>query len=266
MAHVNRLHNARVLVFGGTSGIGFGVANLCISAGAHVIISGSKQPKVDAKVQELKSFYPSLPSEQEVQGFAADLGDTSNLEANIKSVFEKATQGGKKKLDHVVNSAGDVFKLPTLENVSAETALSGFNMRWLSGVFIGKLVAGGTYMHVSDSSSVTLTSGTNSDKPGVGFFVGASMGSAIESLGRSLAVELKPIRANVVSPGAVQTPLLDAVFSQAGDKMKEEYKTKGSLLGTFGTPYDTAEAYGWLMKDHFVTGIIAKTDGGRMLV
>lgn len=266
MAHVNRLQNARVLVFGGTSGIGFGVANLSVSQGAHVIISGSQQPKVDAKVQELKSFYPSLQSEQEIQGFAANLADTPNLEANIKDVLEKATEGGKKKLDHIVFTAGDVFELPKLQEVDPEKALNGFGMRWLGGVIIGKLVSTGSYMHVSTSSSITLTSGTNTEKPSIGFFAGAGIGAAVQALGRSLAVELKPIRANVVAPGAIKTPLMDSVFSRLGEETVEQYKKNSTLLGVFGEPQDTAEAYAWLMKDRFVTGTLAKTDGGRMLV
>ncbi|PVI08106.1 NAD(P)-binding protein [Periconia macrospinosa] len=265
MAHVNRLQNARVLVFGGTSGIGFSVANLCISQGAHVIISGSKQAKVDDKVAELKSFYPSLPSGQEVVGYAADLADTPNLEANIKSLLDKSTENGQKKLDHIVFCAGDLFELPTLQSAKPETALKGFNVRWLGGVMIAKLIATGSYMPASTSSSITFTSGTNTDKPTAGFFTGSSIGSAVESLTRSLAVDLKPIRVNIVSPGAIQTPLLDAVVKNVGEEVKEMWK-KETLLGELGRPEDIAEAYAWFMKDRFVTGVIAKSEGGRILV
>ena len=124
------------------------------SASEAELWTALKQAKADDKVAELKSFYPSLPSGQEVVGYAADLADTPNLEANMKQVLDKATENGQKKLDHIVFCAGDLFTLPTLQNVEPETALKGFTMRWLSGVMIGKLVATGSYMHVSTSSSI----------------------------------------------------------------------------------------------------------------
>lgn len=267
--HINRLQNARVLIFGGTSGIGFAVANLCVSQGAYVLLSGSTQAKVDAKVAELKSLYPPLlPSEQQVvvDGYAADLADTRNLEARMKSVLESATEGGQKKLDHIVFCAGDMFGLPALQSVEPEAALKGFGMRWLGGVVLAKLIATGSYMPASTASSITLTSGTNADKPSLGFFEGASVGSAVESLARSLALELKPVRVNVVSPGIVQTPLLDVFLENVGGDVGEVWKRKETLVGEFGRPEDVAEAYAWLMKDRFVTGAIAKSEGGRMLV
>ena len=92
----------------------------------------------------------------------------------------------------------------------------------------------------------------------------AGGGGAIEALSRGLAVDLSPIRVNMVEPGAVQTELLDGFLKTLPGEAKENMK-KGWLTGEFGQPEDLAETYGWFMKDYFVTGAIGSSNGGRML-
>lgn len=267
MAHPNRLQDVHVLVFGGTSGIGYGIASMALSNGARVTISGSNAPKLETKIAALQSTYPSLPKSH-VTGFPCDLSDTDNLEANLKEVFEKATEGGQKKIDHIAFTAGDAVVLPKLNSLVAEDVLKGFRVRLLSCVIIGKLLVSspGRYMPVSTSSSFTITSGTNTLKPAPGWSVGASWGAASEGLSRGLAVDLKPIRVNCVAPGAIDTPLLQGFLAKLQPEHENKFREEGSLLGTWGTPEDTAEAYGWFMKDRFVTGALAESNGGRMLV
>ncbi|KAF1964531.1 NAD(P)-binding protein [Bimuria novae-zelandiae CBS 107.79] len=262
MAHPNRLHNARVLIFGGTSGIGFGVASMALSNGAIVTISGSAQPKVDAKVQELQRYYPSAS----VNGVPLDLSDTTNIEANMEALLKKVTNDGEHKLDHIVHCAGDALQLPKIYEMNPENALRGFHVRWLTGAVIGKLLATGKYMHTSPSSSFTLTGGVNTVKPGPGWSIGASWGGASEGLMRGLAVDLKPIRVNLVAPGAIDTPLFQNFVDNVGREREQEMKKTFTLLETWGDVKDTAEAYGWFMRDHYVTGTIASSDGGRLLV
>lgn len=262
MAHPNRLHQARVLVFGGTSGIGFGVASMALSNGAIVTISGSAQPKVDNKVQELKSFYPSA----EVSGHALDLSDITNLETNMRALFDKVTKNGELKLDHIVHCAGDALNMPKVHELTADSALAGFHVRWLAAAFIGKMLTTGKYMNTSASSSFTLTGGTNTAKPMAGWAMGASWGAASEGLARGLAVDLKPIRVNLMAPGAIDTPLFQTFVNSVGRDKEQEIKKSYTLLQTWGDVKDTAEAYGWFMRDHYVTGTIASSDGGRLLV
>ncbi|KAF2679305.1 NAD(P)-binding protein [Lentithecium fluviatile CBS 122367] len=265
MAHPNRLHNTSLLIFGGTSGIGLGIASMALSNGAYVTISGSTPAKVAAKVAELQSLYPTLPPEH-VRGYACDLADTENLEDNLREVFEKVTEGGERKVDHVAFTAGDAVKLPKLAEVRVEDVLAGFKVRLLSAVMIGKLLSTGRYMPASPRSSLTLTSGTNTLKPLPGWAVGAAWGAAIEGLGRGLAVDMKPIRVNVVAPGAIDTPLLQKFKAGVGEEVEKRFREEGSLMGVWGSVQDEAEAYGWFMRDWFVTGALAESNGGRMLV
>ncbi|KAF2013532.1 NAD(P)-binding protein [Aaosphaeria arxii CBS 175.79] len=268
MAHENRLTNRHVLIFGGTSGIGFATASMALSNAANVTISGSRQPKVDDKVTLLRSFYPSLPSDK-VAGFALDLSDTVNLEKGLIDVFEKATNGGEKKVDHIVFTAtGDINGKPTVETVDPATVFDGFKVRWLAPVIIAKVLATnpGKYMPVSHKSSVTVTGGTNTVKPMPGWSIAAAWGGATDGLVRGMAVDMKPIRWNQVEPGAVQTELLQGYLEMLGPDGLEKMKREGGVTGELGQPEDLAEAYGWLMRDWFVTGKTASSDGGRLLV
>lgn len=267
MAHHNRLSNARVLVFGGTSGIGFGVASMAVSNGANVIISGSKQPKVDEKVALLRSLYPDVPANK-ITGHALDLLEIEKLEAGaLETYFDSVTQHGDNKIDHIAFTAGDTFSVSTvIETMTAETAMHGFKVRYLVPLLIAKSLVKnpGKYMPVSNATSISLTGGTNTQKPMPGWSIRAGQGGAVEALSRGLAVDLSPIRVNLVEPGAVQTELLDAVFKSSSPEVLENMKN-GWLTGAFGRPEDLAEAYGWFMKDQFVTGVIASSNGGRML-
>lgn len=264
MAHPNRLSNARVLVFGGTSGIGFGVASMALSAGAQVIISGSQQPKVDDKVSELRSFYPSIPGEK-ISGHALDLADTEHLEANLKSFFDTITNSGENKIDHIAFTAGDMGVIPKIPTLNVEEVYPFFKIRLFATMLIAKLLSTGTYMPLSPSSSYTLTGGTNTKKPMPGWSIPATIGGAIEALSRGLAVDLKPIRVNMVEPGAVQTPLLQRWLDSLDEAGKEKVLKTTSLTESFGQPEDLAEAYGWFMRDRFATGVVASSNGGRML-
>jgi NAD(P)-dependent dehydrogenase (short-subunit alcohol dehydrogenase family) len=265
MAHQDRLANAHVLVFGGTSGIGYAVANMALSNGARVTISGSGQPKVDAKVSTLRSLYPNLPPTN-VSGFAADLRDTETLEPNLRALLEKATENGTKKIDHIAFTAGDAISFPKIAEIDVKTVMNGFIVRFLAPCVLAKLLATGHYMPESSSSSFTLTGGTNTHRPMPGWTMGAAVGASVEGLVRGLAVDLAPIRTNIVHPGAIQTELLQDWLDSATPEVVEKSKRGFSLSGEFGRPEDIAEAYGWLMKDRFANGGLVNSDGGRLLV
>lgn len=264
MAHPNRLKDAHVFVFGGTSGIGYAVANMALSNGARVTVSGSAQPKVDTKVKQLQSLYPNLPPDR-VTGYACDLLDTANLEANLTSLFDKATEGGSKKIDHIAFTAGDALSPPTIQAVSPETLLKLFNVRIIGPSIIAKLLATGKYMPQSVNSSFTLTGGTATHKPFPGWTYVAALGATVEGLVRGLTVDLKPIRSNIVIPGAIQTELLQPLLDRLGEEGAEKWTREVSVTNTLGQPEEIAEAYGYLMKDRFANGSQVTSDGGRLL-
>jgi nucleoside-diphosphate-sugar epimerase len=143
MPHVNRLSGAHILVFGGSSGIGFAIASTALSNGATVVISGSQKAKIDAKVRLLQSLYPAM-SPDNVSGHAIDLFDSEKLEANLKSMLEQVTLNGSKRLDHIAFTAGDHHSLPKLSNITLEEAMLGSKIRLIAPLFIAKLISTGT--------------------------------------------------------------------------------------------------------------------------
>ncbi|KAJ4338681.1 hypothetical protein N0V87_003805 [Didymella glomerata] len=265
VAHVNRLSGAHVLVFGGSSGIGFAIANMALSNGATVVISGSQQTKIDAKIQLLRSLYPSLPSES-ISGHAMDLMDSENLEADLKSMFEIVTSNGSKKLDHVAFTAGDHHSIPKLSELTLEEVMHGSKIRLIAPLFIAKLISTGAYMPLSSDSSLTLTGGVGTTKPLPGWLIPAVWGASAEGLSRGLAVDLAPLRVNIVKPGAIETEMLQGLLVPMPAEAKEGMKKQLNLLSSFGRPEDIAESYGWIMKDRFVTGTEIAVDGGQLLL
>ncbi|KAJ4363700.1 hypothetical protein N0V95_001015 [Ascochyta clinopodiicola] len=264
MAHINRLKDTHVFVFGGTSGIGYAVANMALSNGARVTISGSTQPKVDTKVTKLRSLYPNLPAEN-VTGFACDLFDIDSLERNLTSVLDKATESGSKKIDHIAFTAGDSIASPSVKDVTPEALLKGFNVRLIAPSIIAKLLTTGNYMPLTLNSSFTLTGGTNTHKPSPGWTFVAAIGASVEGLVRGLTVDLKPIRTNIVIPGAIQSELLQGMLDRMDEEATVKFRRENSLTDSFGQPEEIAEAYGYLMKDKFATGSQLTSDGGRLL-
>lgn len=267
-----KLSNTRVLILGGTSGIGFAVASLALEHGACVVVASSQASNVESAVGRLKDKYPDATTQ--ITGMVCDLGNQETLEGDMETLLKKSTSPdlftsstnpeskGKVPLNHIVFTAGDLFPpgIMNLSTLSIPEILQFQSVRLLAPLMLAKHIT--PYIQSSPSSSVTLTSGTSTTKPMKGWAVAAALGASVEGAGRGLAVDLAPVRVNVVSPGAVQTELFDKVgTSQEG----LEWMKSSSLVGEIGRAEDVAESYVYLMKDRFVDGIVLGSDGGRLL-
>lgn len=257
----NKLANTRVLVLGGTSGIGFAVAEGSLEYGASVVIASSKPEKVEKAVSRLRDAYPELSSS--ISGQACDLYDVSTMESSITSLLAFATKDGK-KIDHIVNTAGSPGSMPSLSNVTPENIASGGSR--LAGIMMLAKHAP-AYMESRPESSITLTTGTLLFKPMDSFTTGIGWAGAIDATARALSISLAPLRVNVVAPGAIDTELLQS-FGNGDEAAKEgvyQMFRDTTLLGILGRPEDTAESYLYLMKDRYITGQTILSDGGRLL-
>ena len=259
MAYKNKLQDARVVVFGATSGIGFAVASLCLAQGAIVTISGSNQARLDNAITRLQSFYPSLSSDR-ISSHVCDLSDPERLEERLKTLFGTVTNNGANKISHIAFTAGDSFTLPKLSDVTPESYFSMSKVRVLGPLIIAKLLTSGKYMDSSPTNSFTLTGGANTQKPRPNCFFLSTVGSSVQGLMRGLAVDLAPIRVNIVEPGAIDTELLQGLPQVAKDDWKAS-----TLVGALGDPSSTAEAYAYAMRDNFATGSVIETNGGYLL-
>ena len=260
MKYISKLAGKRVVIVGGTSGIGFGTAEACIEYGAIVTVASSQQAKIDKTIQRIKTSYPDAA--ERISGHVCDLS-SPDLEANIKALLDFATANGEYKLDHVVSTAGDSYGLTTLADATAEKIQAHGQVRFVGSVLLAKVAM--QYLNKSNTSSYTMTSGVKATKPSAGWSILAGWGAANEGLTRGLAIDMAPVRVNCVAPGAVDTELFDSFGEGRRQGIVDFYKS-ASLTRSVASPEDIAESYTYLMKDTFVTGTVLHSDGGHTLI
>ncbi|KAJ6028760.1 hypothetical protein N7540_004336 [Penicillium herquei] len=254
---VNRLTNKNILLIGGTSGIGFAVAKQALASGANITISSSSKEKVFKAVQDLQASNRTRASS--IRSQVTDLSIRENLENTIESLLKFSAEISP--IDHIVFTAGNVPPLVPLPEASFDDVEAFLTVRFFGAMAVAKYAP--QYMNPSKSSSITLTSGSQSQKPTA--WLPPAICGAIEGLMKGLAVTLSPIRVNIVSPGFVLTELIDRLPAEMRNGLIEK-STARSLTKDIGYPEDAAEAYLYLMKDYFVTGATIATNGGVFLV
>lgn len=239
-------------------GIGYGVAEALVEHGALVTISSSSSSRVDSAVAKLKKTYPSADSR--ITGYVCDIGDASIAEENIKTLFEKTG-----KLDHVVCTAGDGLAIVPVQDLTIEGMQKAGQVRFFAPLLIAKHAV--SYLAGGSSSSITYTGGALAEKPIPGWVLVTAFAAGMQGIVRGLAIDLKPIRINVVQPGPVDTD----IYSTSGipDEAKQGViaDAKQRLpVGKMGAVEDLAEAYLYLMKDTNTTGAIVNSSGGMLVV
>jgi NAD(P)-dependent dehydrogenase (short-subunit alcohol dehydrogenase family) len=237
------LQNSRVVVAGGTSGIGLAVAQAAARAGAEVTIASSNLRRVQDAVELLPKG---------TRGEAVDFTD----EARVGAFFERVGA-----FDHLVYTAGESLFLQTLGELSIEEARKAFDVRYWGAVTAVKYAA----PYLRTGGSITLTSGVASSRPIPMWAIPSSILGAMESLTRALAVELAPLRVNAVKPGVLRTNLWS---NMTEDERNGLYEGVGDKLLTqrVGEASEVANAYLYLMQQGYSTGQVIVVDGGHMLV
>lgn len=236
------LDGKRVVLVGGTSGIGFATAELAADAGATVIVASSNQDRVDDAVKRLGGA---------ATGHRVDVTD----ERTIDSVF-----GEIGEFDHLVYTAGDALALSPIADVTIEQAKAFFDIRYWGAFRAAKYAA----PRLRPGGSIVLSSGSVATRPSPGASVAASTTAASESLARALAVELAPIRVNAVRPGPARTEMWAASVPDP----EAIYRTFGEHLLTkrVAEATEIAAAYCYLLGNDFTTGTTLTVDGGHALV
>jgi NAD(P)-dependent dehydrogenase (short-subunit alcohol dehydrogenase family) len=236
------LENTRVLIIGGTSGIGLGVATAVAERGATPIVVSRRQTSVDRALAQLPDH---------ARGATVDLTDVAALAQLALDVGE---------LDHLVFTAGESLELAPLADLTPELITGFFATR-----FVGALSAVRAFApHLCAGGSITLTSGSAAEQPEFGALP-VSICGAMNALTTALAVELAPIRVNAVAPGVVRTPLWDAL-PDADRKTMYGEAAQRLPVGRIGEVGDVALAYVYCMEQPYGTGIVLKVDGGSVMV
>ncbi|KRB55307.1 short-chain dehydrogenase [Rhizobium sp. Root708] len=234
----------RVLIVGGSSGMGFALAQQLLAGGAEVIIVGRDERKLSVARQQLAD---------NVLAISCDI----TREDRVAELFSNLGE-----LDHIVSTAADIdgaYKLlPDIDLAAAQ--------RVVESKFYGPLLlAKYGVPQLRESGSLTFTSGIAAYRPSARGSVVAAVNAALEGLVRALAVEVAPIRVNAVSPGWVDTPIWTFV---AGDAKSATLQAMADRLpaGRVGTAQDIADAISFLMGNGFTTGTVLHVEGGHRLV
>lgn len=240
------LADRKIVIVGGSSGIGLGVAKAAIAHGATVVVVGRSVGKLRAAEQ-------ALDAGSRVTGVAADM----TSEADVARMFDEVGT-----FDHLVSTAG----APPPGDPIAETDID-VARQFVDNKLVGALMlAKHAVRTLRTGGSMTFTSGINKDKPPVpGGAVVAAIAGSFGYFARALALELGPTRVNVVSPGWVDTPMWDELV---GDAKSGYFAEMGARLpaGRIPSAADVAHAYVYLMESDFTTGETIRIDGGHNMI
>jgi NAD(P)-dependent dehydrogenase (short-subunit alcohol dehydrogenase family) len=247
---MNALQGKVAVITGGNSGIGLATAKRFVEEGAYVFITGRRKEELNKAVAEIGKNVTAIQ------------GDVSNL-ADLDRVFQ-TVEKSKGKIDILFANAGVVEPTPT-QAVTPEhyDKTFGINAR---GVFFTVQKALPLF---KEGGSIILTGSGLWQK---GFPIYATYSgtkAALRSFVRTWTAEFagKGIRANVISPGPIETPILQGQFGENTDAMKEQFKTIIPMK-RLGRPEEIAAAAVFLASDEssFVTGIDLPVDGGAVAV
>ena len=243
-----KLEDKVALITGGSTGIGLATARLFVEEGAYVYITGRRQSELDAAVASVGS------------NIAAIQGDVTRP-ADLDRIYARIGEE-KERLDILFANAGGGPLVP-LGSITEEHYDSVFNVNVKGMVFtVQKALP-----LMPRGGAIVLTGSIVGIKGFPGFSIYSATKAAVRNFARTWTTDLKDrgIRVNVVSPGPIDTPLLNEAFSNPDD-MKALASTV--VMGRLGRPEEIARPVLFLASDDasFITGAELFVDGGAAQV
>ena len=231
------INGKKVIVFGGTSGIGLSATQMLSDKGAHVIAL-SRNP------DKLKSVPKNVTTKK------MNVLDRDALEQFFQEVGE---------YDILVNSAtGGARAVGPFLSMDLDGYRASFDKLW----GYTNVVRYGTKF-LKDNGNIVLVSGSPARKCRPGQIAISSVGGAVEAFARGIAPEIAPKRINIVSPGIIDTPM-----SPLQGKEREDYyknTTNNNLIPRAGTPDEVATGIIFAIENEFITGTTIDIDGGWLI-
>jgi NAD(P)-dependent dehydrogenase (short-subunit alcohol dehydrogenase family) len=234
------LKDAEVVVIGGTSGIGLATAVMAQEAGARVTVVGRDEARLAGALEQLGGS---------ARGVALDVAD----EGAVQDLFASFDH-----VDHVAMLAGTRAD-GEIATIDTSTITGPIDSRLWGALYVCRYAA----PKMTDGS-ITICTGVGVGRPRRGGAIVAAAAGGSEILARVVALELAPIRVNIIRPGIVDTPLLTQM---AGDRRESVIasQAKRTPLGRIARPEEIAHGILFLMSNTYVTGSTLTIDGGLSL-
>jgi NAD(P)-dependent dehydrogenase (short-subunit alcohol dehydrogenase family) len=235
------LENQTVVVIGGSAGIGLATARLAAAEGAEVILTGRDEDRLQHAAAEVGAARTA----------AFDVADGARLEE-----FFTDLPGA---IDHVLVTAGRPYYAP-LADLDLADAGRYVQEHLMLPLRVGRAAVG----RVRPGGTLLFMSGTGARRPAPGLAVIGALTMALPALVANLALEIAPIRANVIAAGFVDTPLSAELLGAGLDRRRDELRDTLPIGRVVG-PDDVAALAVHLMANTALTGATYDVDGGQQL-
>jgi NAD(P)-dependent dehydrogenase (short-subunit alcohol dehydrogenase family) len=236
----------KIIIIGGSSGIGLGVAAAALKSGADVVIAGRSSEKLQAAER-------TLGADRSVRGLAVDM----TKEAEVARMFDEIGA-----FDHLVSTAGTPPPSDPIDRTDMDVVRRFVDNKLIGAVMLAKHAV----RTLRTEGSIIFTSGINKDRPPIpGGSVVSAIAGSFGYFARALALEVAPTRVNIVSPGWVDTPMWDEIVGEAKSGFFADMAARLPAR-RIATPADVAPAYVYLMESDFTTGETIHIDGGHSLI
>jgi len=237
------LEGRKVVIIGAGSGIGRSVAVAASEAGATVVLAGRRKETLDSTGALLsgpwQSYALDAAVEEEVAAFFQDVG----------------------RFDHLVSTASQGVAGP-ITKLQADAIGRAFTAKLWAPIFLTKHGAPG----IAPDGSFTFFSGIRAARPATGTSITSLVNGGLEAFARAMAVELGPVRVNVISPGIVDSgPFWERLGPEGREKLFADFAQK-SPVRRVGQPEDVAAAALFAIANPFLTGTVLAVDGGGLLM
>jgi NAD(P)-dependent dehydrogenase (short-subunit alcohol dehydrogenase family) len=231
-----------VVVIGGSAGIGFETARQARAEGAGIILTARNSERLQRAAGELGAV------------------NTAAFDAADPAALDRFFQDLPTAVDHVMVTAGRPYYAPLAE-IDFDQARRSFD----DHLFLALRVAQQAAVTVRPGGSLLFMGGTGGRKRGPGLSLIAAGTAALPALVANLAVEVAPVRVNLIAAGFVDTPLSADLLGDQLDARREQLRATLPIGRVVG-PADVAALAIHLMANTALTGATYDVDGGQQLV
>ncbi len=196
-------------------------------------------------------------AQAEIQGQIGQKVETQSLDVTQEEAVQKFFREAG-AFDHIVVTSV-TFNAGSLHDLDTAVARQAMDGKFWGPYLVAK------YAQINNGGSLVLFSGSVSRRPSPGATVMVAAAAAVEALGRALALDLAPIRVNVISPGWVDTPLAASVLQEQREGFYQQMAERLPVK-RIGVPEDIASTVIHLMENSYITGVVIDVDGGGLLI